>query len=232
MNGWRILIETGRPTRRQMPFDEQLAGEGKPTVRFFSWESPAISLGYKQPAPSWLESPSWRKSHLECVERPTGGGIACHGSDLSFAVVVPRACGVRVESQMDAISQALVKLCKAYGVKAKAEYESSISRVVYCLAEPSPYSVFVYGRKIAGLALRRYPESWLIQGSLLINPLPGVLIGAMPLEIVERIRQRAVALSDVTPFPLNEQDVAQHLALSWSIWWEEALLETVGASCS
>ena len=229
---WRVIVDRGRASHEQMTFDEQLAREVLPTLRLFFWEPPAISLGWKQRLPEWLNLPQWRAAGLDVVERPTGGGMAFHGSDLSFGVVIPRAWDVPLESQMSAICEVLVRLCHAYGVEARVECEArTTSRVTYCLAEPAPYSVRIAGRKVAGFALRRYTESWLIQGSLLLHSLPGALVSAVPQEVIERLRQHAVALAEVTSAPLHQQDVAQRFANSWSVWWDEALMGAVGAAC-
>ena len=230
---WHIIIETGRPAHQQMAFDEQLAREALPTVRFFSWESPAISLGWKQRPPTWAEELQGQKLAVTAVERPTGGGIAFHGSDLSLAVVVPRALDLSLECLMSAVCQSVVRLCQSYGADATAcSQDVRATRVTYCLAETAPYTVLIDGRKVAGLALRRYPGSWLIQGSVLLYPLPRTLTQAIPQEVAESIDRCAIALSEVVAVPLSAKDVARHWASSWSSWWEEALLTALGATCS
>ncbi len=83
---------------------------------------------------------------------------------------------------------------------------------------------------MAGLALRRYPESWLIQGSVLLRPIPRPLTQAMPREGRAELEQYAAALSEFSSAPCQEKDVALRWASYWSSWWEEALLETLGAA--
>ncbi len=47
-SGWRIILDDARATNEQMANDERLAGEEIPTARFFLWNPPALSLGFKQ----------------------------------------------------------------------------------------------------------------------------------------------------------------------------------------
>jgi len=208
LNDWRILIDQPRTGAEHMAFDERLAGEGIPTVRFFTWEPAAVSLGWKQPEPEWLGALPRRSSELEVVERPTGGGIAFHGSDLSLAVVAPRALGLSLHTLMSVICESTARLCGLFGIDATCRLEAiNAERITYCLTQESPFSICVDGYKVAGFALRRYPESWLIQGSLLIRPLLHALAHAMPPDVMARLSARAIPLSEATilwsPTPLG-----------------------------
>lgn len=227
---WRILRQSAASAREQMAVDERLAQEAMLTVRFFRWAPPAVSLGMKQAIPSWLEASSRRRNGLEVVRRPTGGGIALHGSDLSLSVVVPRALGVPLQALMRAACQSGLALCRYYGVEATAYLDRTPARVTHCLAETSSYAVMVEGWKVAGFAIRRYAQTWLIQGSLLVRPLPSALVDALPAELVGLLRSRAMALSDVAESPsLDMADVERQWAERWSEWWEEALVEELEA---
>ncbi len=81
-----------------MAVDEAIAisyPESKPTIRFYTWEKPAVSIGYFQrimPVIDWLNHkppiPPFGKGGINIVRRPTGGGIVLHGSDLTYSVVI------------------------------------------------------------------------------------------------------------------------------------------------
>ena len=123
---------------------------------------------------------------------------------------------------MGAVCQSAVWLCRAYGVEATGRLREAPgrTRIAYCLAEPSPYAVLIGSRKVAGFALRRYRESWLIHGSLLVRPLPRVVTRWLPEAVAERLALRAVALSEVGGVAVSEAEVAQRWAACWPSWWE------------
>ena len=217
---WRIFIEEGLTACAQMARDVELAQGGRQTARFFLWGPPAVSLGWKQPLPEWLLGAQWQASGLELVERPTGGGIAFHGSDVSIAVIVPRAAELRLSTLMRAVCESARRLCESYGVDAESLIEcGGGDRITVCLAQESPYAVLIGGRKVAGFALRRYPESWLIQGSLLVRPIHSVLTDVLPKDVKRELAQRAVSLSEAGEVSVTPRGVAERWAANWSSWW-------------
>src|SRR3989338_5550523 len=118
------LADHARSAAKHMAIDEGLALQVDPSVRVFTWSPPAISLGFKQQPPGWLEETRWRNAGLELVERPTGGGIAFHGSDVSISVVAPRRPGLSPHALMSAVCDSATRLCHAYGLEATAELVS------------------------------------------------------------------------------------------------------------
>ena len=193
---WRIICDSGRSAQAQMAYDVQLAEAAQPTARFFTWMPVAISFGYKQSMPQRWNQEAWRSAGLEAIERPTGGGIALHGSDVSISVVIPREWNWSVATMMEQVCGSATRLCESYGVQADALLDTSSSgRIAYCLTETSPYAVMVRGQKLAGFALRRFPQSWLIQGSLLVREVPTELLQQLPVSVTTQLRDRAVSLS-------------------------------------
>lgn len=225
MSAWRIVFGGAANGAEQMALDESLAREALPTARLFTWNPPAMSLGWKQPRPAWLEPKRWQAAGLELVERPTGGGVAVHGSDCSIAVVVPRDASIPLGVVMATVCRSAVRICRSYGVEAETVVDvRGTRRVIYCLTELSSYAVLAGSRKLAGFALRRYPQSWLIQGSLLVGPIPAPLAAAMPEETRRQFAARAVALSEAAGRALRAQDVAKRWGTSWAEWWDELLV--------
>ena len=225
MSCWRVVFGGASDAGEQMALDDALAREAGPAVRVFTWNPPAVSLGLKQPRPAWLDAGRWRAAGLELVERPTGGGLAVHGSDCSIAVVVPREAAIPLDAVMSSVCQSAVRLCRSYGVEADAIVEApGARRVTYCLTEPSPYAVMSASRKLAGFALRRYPQSWLIQGSLLVGAVPAPLAAAMPDDARRQFEARAIALSEAAGRSMRPQDVAKRWGTSWAMWWDELLV--------
>ena len=223
---WRLLNEAPRPAAAQMARDAQVAADGVPTVRFFRWDPPALSLGFKQPRPEWLKRPAWRAAGLELVERPTGGGIAFHGSDLSVAVIVPRALTLPLATLLRIICQSTTSLCSLYAGEARGVLDAEGSRrITYCLTETSQYAVFIGERKVAGFGVRRYPRSWLVEGSLLVRPLPAALAQALPSTLRSQLQRHAVSLAEAAGEALDESEVAERWVERWPSVWEELLIQ-------
>lgn len=225
---WRVMLGGADSARDQMALDAALAQEGRLTARIFLWPKPAVSLGLKQARPAWLETAPWTGSGCESVVRPTGGGLAVHGSDVSLSVVVPREAGLSLRQLMATAGASAAALCRSYGARADSIVDAEApGRVTVCLAEPSPYAVTVGGRKIAGFALRRYPESWLIQGSLLVAPLPPALSRALPGTMVRELAARSVPLSQAAGQAIQPGHAAARWAREWAAWWDDRLMDTL-----
>jgi lipoate-protein ligase A len=106
---WYLFLVDRPNAKEQMSFDEELAKEAHPALRFFRWATPALSLGFKQVLPSWIDEMVLGRFGIELVRRPTGGGIAVHGSDISFSAVVPHLLGLNMRDVMDMSCRSLVK---------------------------------------------------------------------------------------------------------------------------
>ncbi len=64
-------------------------GESPPTLRFYGWSRPALSLGRSQD-PEMLGLPESHDAlRAAVVKRPTGGAVAVHGRDLSYSLTCP-----------------------------------------------------------------------------------------------------------------------------------------------
>lgn len=204
-----------------MLVDEHLAREAIPTVRLFRWDPPACSLGWKQPAPAWLDVPGFLAEGLEVVERPTGGGAAFHGSDLSCAVVAPIRTNRSLPQLMARLCEAVTQACRSFGVEAHRQLDGpSVRRIAVCLTEPSPYAIYAGRRKLAGFAVRRYRESWLVQGSLLVQPFPGALLRVLPVGVRASLARRALSLSEAAGCLVREEDVAERVVEGLDPAWE------------
>ncbi len=227
---WRVLRNGAVSAREQMALDERLASEVVPTVRIFAWARPALSLGLKQPVPAWVTRLERARGPVEVVERPTGGGLAFHGSDVSVAVVVPRDAA-SVHDVLAHVGQGVARLCASFGVDASHLGEGvpgeTAARIVYCLTQTSRYAVVAGGRKVAGLAVRRFPESWLVHGSLWVQPLPAELVGVVPPEVLGELHRVAHPLAALARMPLTVEDAAARWAAAWTDWWDDVFTRTI-----
>lgn len=161
-----------RTAALNMAVDEALLeSAAAPTLRFYRWRGPALSLGYFG---SYADVAD-QSGHREIVRRWTGGGVVPHGNDLTYSVIIPARhpffalSSLRIYSDLhQAISVAL----QANGVAATLADTVSPKISEHCFANAVRADVISQGRKIAGAAHRRTRAGLLHQGSIQQAQLP------------------------------------------------------------
>lgn len=91
---WRLIPPMEAEGSLQMSIDEWLLTQHKdhghpPTLRFYTWNPPAISLGVSQKKyfpPHW-HNLTYQGKPLDIVKRPTGGRAVLHQGDLTYSVI-------------------------------------------------------------------------------------------------------------------------------------------------
>jgi lipoate-protein ligase A len=167
-----------------MAIDEAIliaVSEGKalPTLRFYGWNPPTLSIGYFQKA-SDIRFEALREEGLGFVRRPTGGRAVLHDRELTYSIVVPENYPGIPRSVTEAyrvLSEGLLLGFRALGLNAqmvqlitdeeKQKYESVGSAA--CFDSPSWYELVVEGRKVAGSAQTRQKDVVLQHGSILLD---------------------------------------------------------------
>ena len=92
---WRLLVTEPCDGATNMAIDEAVwrgrqAGISPPTVRFFAWAPPTVSLGYGQPLDQHVNVEACRRLGVGIVRRPTGGSAIYHDGperELTYSVV-------------------------------------------------------------------------------------------------------------------------------------------------
>lgn len=98
---WRLIPLMVATGVEQMAIDSWLLtqhaqGLQPPSLRFYVWRSPAISLGYHQRQfPSHWKTLQHKGQPVELVRRPTGGRAVLHQGDLTYALVTSGLQGSR-----------------------------------------------------------------------------------------------------------------------------------------
>jgi lipoate-protein ligase A len=203
---WRLIVdEQPRSGPANMALDQALAeavarGDSPPTLRFYRWSPPAVSLGRHQPAAE-VDADAVAARGYEIVRRPTGGRAILHTDELTYAVAAP-ANEARVQgSVMDAylrLSQALLAGLAELGVqadKAAGSVRAGPHVSAACFEVPSAYEITAGGRKLIGSAQSRRAGYVLQHGSL---PLVGdigrlVDVLALPADTAAQLRGELVA---------------------------------------
>jgi lipoate-protein ligase A len=175
---FRVLVHGPGEGAFNMALDEALflsAGEGKTTLRLYSFAPPTVSVGYRQSPAETVDLAACRELGVGCVRRPTGGRALLHHREITYSVAAPidgafRGQGVRdlYRSVTGAIRRALVRL----GVPLDSEAPPASgfrepALHVPCLAVPGAHEVTAGGRKVVASAQRRGRTAFLQQGSIL-----------------------------------------------------------------
>ncbi|WP_239651637.1 lipoate--protein ligase family protein [Neosynechococcus sphagnicola] len=80
----------------QWLLEQHLLGLQPPSLRFYTWSPPAISLGYHQRRwPLVWEQMLWQGITIDLIRRPTGGRAVLHQGDLTYAIAVSGITGNR-----------------------------------------------------------------------------------------------------------------------------------------
>jgi lipoate-protein ligase A len=179
---WRLLISPPADGATNMAVDEAILhalgdGAGRPTLRFYQWQPPCLSLGYNQP---WAEvdTEACARRGYTWLRRPTGGRAILHIDELTYSITAPdsepRVHGGITESYRR-LSRGLLAGLRSLGAdvfQAQEEKVSNRQAGAACFDTPSNYEITVGGRKLIGSAQVRRRGQVLQHGAL---PLSGDL---------------------------------------------------------
>jgi lipoate-protein ligase A len=165
-----------------MAVDEAIAravveGLAPPTLRFYAWEPPCVSLGRHQPVAA-LNAARCAELGYDIVRRPTGGRAILHTDELTYSFAArqddPLMAGLVLDVYLR-LATGLVEGLQRLGVEAEPAPGTSrpgpdVSAA--CFEVPSAYEIVAGGRKLLGSAQSRRAGYVLQHGSL---PLRGDL---------------------------------------------------------
>jgi len=159
---WRYLITESNSAARNMAIDRAVLvanseGLSPPTVRFYTWNPPAISIGYFQSLEEEVDLKECEKYSVDYVRRITGGGAVFHEHELTYSIIVPESHPKIPKNIMDSygsICGAVIKGLKNLGIESKY---APINDIV------------ADGRKISGSAQTRKFKTVLQHGTVLLD---------------------------------------------------------------
>jgi len=179
---WRLLVTEPADGATNMAIDEALwrgrqAGTSPPTLRFFAWAPPTVSLGYGQPLDRHVDLVACQSLGVGLVRRPTGGSAIYHDSperELTYSVTATAAdlgIGPDLLETYRWIGAALLRGLCALGTPAELVAERPPAGPVpaFCFARTGVFEIEVGGRKIVGSAQRRQGDSFLQHGAVLLG---------------------------------------------------------------
>jgi lipoate-protein ligase A len=193
---WRLVEDAPQSGADNMAIDERLLrdaanGEAVPTLRFYTWDPPAVSLGRFQDEGTAVDARACRVLGIDVVRRITGGRAVLHHRELTYSIVSRTDHSIFPNDLLGTykvIAEGLLAGLGNLGIKAEMVSRSCkhVERIrkktgePACFASPSWYEILVGGKKIIGSAQRRVPGAFLQHGSILIDRDPSLEASVIP----------------------------------------------------
>lgn len=234
---WRLLISPFADGPLNMAIDEAILlavseGNAPPTLRFFGWAPPCLSLGYAQPLAD-VDEARLRERGWDLVRRATGGRAILHTDELTYSIIAPmgepRVTGGVVESYRQ-LSIGLLRGLELLNLSVRSEkkmeealfptsnFQPPTSILPVCFEVPSDYEITANGKKLLGSAQVRKRGVVLQHGTLPLTDDIARICEALQFESEEareqvraRVHQRAITVREVGGREVSWAEAAEAL---------------------
>ena len=213
---WSFLNSGSHDAATNMAIDEALLhfhseGKIKPTIRFYQWNDPSLTVGHFQNVDKTIDFQGVKKHGCDFVRRLTGGSAVLHDDELTYSIIVkedhpkiPRS----VNKAYYVLSQGLLEGYRNLGIDADfaiPERELLRKRSAVCFEKPAIYEMIVDGKKISGNAQTRKNGVLLQHGSVPMSFDINMLFDLFKFPS-ERVKERqmmafekkAISINDIT----------------------------------
>lgn len=229
MNTWRFLNTGLKDGFHNMAIDEVLATKSVPNdkrsvLRVYRWQPYAISLGYNQ-NPNDLDLEKCKRDKIDVVRRPTGGRAILHAEEITYSIFIPK-CSDFYSSDIlttyNLINKGILKGLQLIGVKAElverpteeGEKSSAYKHKIPCFSKSAKFEIACQNKKLVGSAQRRYENSILQHGSILVGNFHLHLadyIASIKGPRTEKFRQalaeKTISISQILPTKINYEKI-------------------------
>jgi len=211
---WRLLIMPEGSAAYNMAVDEAMflschRDNTPPTLRLYSWNPPAVSIGYGQQTEQEVDPEKCRNYGIHIVRRQTGGRSVLHADELTYSMVMPENHPFAMGSGLKLyrrVSEVLIHALQAMSVHGVMVEERTIpeNRDGACFSTAARYEITVHGKKLIGSAQRRAQKHILQQGSILLGPGHKRLPLLMPANdhnrrklTIQALNERTISLGEI-----------------------------------
>lgn len=179
-----------------MALDEALLlscqkGDSNPILRLYSWDLPAVSVGYSQSIEKAIDLIKCKNNNVQVVRRITGGRAVLHEDEITYSVCASLdpdsdhfpQLGDNTIRTYQKLSVALLESLRVLGINAEWVKPASSPNPFFahmmstkpCFVSNSRYEITVEGKKLIGSAQRRFSfrfdhpkkDSFIQHGSIL-----------------------------------------------------------------
>ena len=224
---WRLVITQPADGASNMAIDQAIgeavaAGDVLPTLRFYRWNPPCVSLGQSQSA-ELLDLN--RCAHLgwDIVRRTTGGRAVLHHDELTYSIAAPlnepRVAGGVLKSYQR-LSLGLLtglQLMGATPQRATSDKPVLSQQSAACFEIASDYELTIDGRKLIGSAQKRSRNLVLQHGSIPLSGDIAQLVAGLQLTSNKRaalqtqLRSQATTFAQVLGRRVDSAELIPHL---------------------
>ncbi|MEX2582868.1 MAG: biotin/lipoate A/B protein ligase family protein [Gemmatimonadota bacterium] len=219
---WRLVRTEPGDGAYNMAVDEMLADAvragAQPSLRLYSWEPPAVSLGRNQPASREYDRQALRAAGIDLVRRPTGGRAVLHDAELTYSVAAPARWFGSARRAYRRINEVLVVAVERLGafaaVHPAVETASAKLDNAPCFAEPAAGEVVAGGRKLIGSAQLCEGGVLLQHGSIPLRQSGAYARLAPP--VARLLDGRSAYLEEVLGAAVSWNDAADAIVEAWN----------------
>jgi lipoate-protein ligase A len=224
---WRLLHYRSGDAFENMALDEAVFRETvwnnrPPTLRFYGWRNPAVSIGYFQDLDKEIHIDLCRAAGVDIVRRITGGKAVYHCDEVTYALAAGRCASLfpdDIYRTYEIVSRCLARGLYSLGIDARlaAAPPGAVSRAQRpscCFSVPFGSELLVEGKKICGSAQTRTHGGFLQHGSLLMRFDPeknAALMGPRDPDAARTLQSRVAAVNQVLAAPVSVEALCQGL---------------------
>jgi lipoate-protein ligase A len=221
---WRYIITEDNTAATNMAIDRAVLvanseGKSPPTVRFYTWNPPAISIGYFQSLIDEVDLEECERSGVDYVRRITGGGAVFHDKELTYSIVISESHPQIPKKIMDSYG----RICGA------------VIKGLYNLGIESKYvpinDIVSGGRKISGNAQTRKLKTVLQHGTVLLDVDVDKMFSVLRVpdekikdKMISDVKQRVTSVKHILGHEKSFLDAAEAM---WKGFEEEFNVELV-----
>jgi lipoate-protein ligase A len=183
---WRLLVQGASSAAENMATDEAIlrhvtANESPCTLRFYTWNPSAVSIGYFQGIEQEVNLDVCREHHVAVVRRLTGGGAVYHDRDgeVTYSISIKASYPGIPAKVLDSYQVLCAGLLKGFAYLGLAAEFKPINDIV------------VNGKKISGNAQTRRYGGILQHGTLLCKVDPRLMFALLKVPD-EKIRDKLI----------------------------------------
>ena len=242
MSHWRLIYHPAQNGPTNMAIDQAvMEAVGRklvpPTLRFYAWDPPCLSLGYAQ-SHSDVDAERLRINGWDIVRRPTGGKAILHVDELTYSVALlesnPIVRGGVVESyrRLSAALLGGLDILKV-GADITSREKGGQATGPVCFEVPSNYEITALGKKLIGSAQVRRKQTVLQHGTLPLDGDITRIVDALYFETdIERetarqkVASRATTIKSILGFVPDWEVVADALHQSFASTFELSFIES------